>query len=73
MRLAYAEAERLDVHWIYTNIYLLDVHNRILGGELLADEAIHRSGVERLREWARGRGTQERPTSSTARRTAPCN
>ena len=53
MRLAFVEAERLDVHWTYTNIFLLDLHNRILGGELLGEEAIVRGGVERLRDWAR--------------------
>jgi hypothetical protein len=52
MRLAFAEAERLDVHWTYTNIYLLDVHNRILGGQVLGDEAIARAGAVRLHEWA---------------------
>jgi hypothetical protein len=51
MRLAFAEAERLEVHWTYTNIYLLDVHNRILGGEMLSDDAVVQRGVERLRAW----------------------
>ena len=53
MRLALAEAARLDVHWTYTNIHLLDVHNRILAGQLLGDDAIIRAGVSRLRDWAR--------------------
>lgn len=53
MRLALAEAERLDVHWTYTNIYLLDVHNRVLAGQLLGDEAVVQAGADRLREWAR--------------------
>ncbi len=53
MRLAFAEAERLAVHWTYTNIYLLDVHNRILGGEMLGDANIAVAGAERLRDWAR--------------------
>lgn len=52
IHLALAEAERLDVHWTYTNIYLHDVQNRILGGELLGDEAIARAGRERLEAWA---------------------
>lgn len=53
MRLALAEAERLDVHWTYTNIHLLDIHNRILVGDLLGDAAVSRAGLERLREWSR--------------------
>ena len=52
MRLAFEEVDRLDVHWTYTNIYLLDVHNSILGGELLGDGALVDRGVRRLREWA---------------------
>jgi hypothetical protein len=52
MRLALAEAERLDVHWTYTNIYLLDVHNRILGGQLLGEPSIVEQGNGRLRDWA---------------------
>jgi len=52
MKLALCEAERLDVHWMYTNIYLLDVQNRILGGQLLGDEDFRRRGERRLAEWA---------------------
>src|SRR6266508_5399428 len=52
MRLAYEEAEKLDVHWTYTNIYLLDVQNGILGGQLLGDDSIRRRGEQRLVEWA---------------------
>jgi hypothetical protein len=53
MRLALAEAELLDVHWTYTNIHLLDIHNRILAGEHLGDDAVALAGADRLREWAR--------------------
>lgn len=52
MKLAYAEAERLDVHWTYTNIFLLDLHNRILGGQIVGDERWVNQGEQRLREWA---------------------
>jgi hypothetical protein len=52
MRLGLREAESLDVHWTYTNIHLLDIRNRILGGQLLSDLTITRQGAERLREWA---------------------
>ncbi|MEX0682251.1 MAG: hypothetical protein WD904_06180 [Dehalococcoidia bacterium] len=50
--LAFAEAQRLDVHWTYTNIYLLDVHNRILGGEIFDLPDVREQGTERLRAWA---------------------
>jgi hypothetical protein len=53
MKLALCEAERLDVHWTYTNIYLLDVLNSIVGGQILGDEHIRRRGERRLGEWAR--------------------
>jgi hypothetical protein len=53
IRLAFREAERLDVHWTYTNIYLLDVHNRILGGELIGHDAVVTAGVERFRAWSK--------------------
>lgn len=52
MRLALDEAQRLDVHWTYTNIYLLDVHNRILAGQLLSEPALSEAGARRLRDWA---------------------
>lgn len=52
IRGAFAEAERLDVHWTYTNIFLLDVHNRIVGGALIGDDAVVRAGTGRLRSWA---------------------
>lgn len=52
MRLAFQEVERLDVHWTYTNIYLLDVMNSILGGEILGDARIRERGLLRLRRWA---------------------
>ena len=52
MRLALTEAERLDVHWTYTNIHLLDVRNRILGGQMLGDETIVAKGSARLADWA---------------------
>lgn len=50
--LAFEEAERLDVHWTYTNIALLDIHNRILGGELWGRADVQAQGIDRLREWA---------------------
>ncbi|HUF53067.1 MAG TPA: hypothetical protein VMR52_04750 [Dehalococcoidia bacterium] len=50
--LAFAEAERLDVHWTYTNIALLDIHNRILGGELWGRSDVSKQGIARLRDWA---------------------
>jgi hypothetical protein len=53
MRLAFAEAERLDVHWTYTNIYLMDAANCILGGQVLNLNAIRRRGEQRLVDWAR--------------------
>jgi hypothetical protein len=52
MRLAFEEVDRLDVHWTYTNIYLLDAMNSILGGEILSDARIEERGVLRLRRWA---------------------
>jgi hypothetical protein len=52
MRLAFREVDRLDVHWTYTNIYLLDVHNSILGGQVLGDVALRERGLRRLRDWA---------------------
>jgi hypothetical protein len=52
MRLANQEVDHLDVHWTYTNIYLLDVANSILGGEILDDERIRERGLRRLRQWA---------------------
>jgi hypothetical protein len=52
MRLAFEEVDRLDVHWTYTNIYLLDVMNSILGGEVLSEARIEERGVLRLRRWA---------------------
>jgi hypothetical protein len=52
IKLALCEAERLDVHWTYTNIFLLDVQNSILGGTLLGDANIRSRGERRLREWA---------------------
>jgi hypothetical protein len=52
MRLAFEEVDRLDVHWTYTNIYLLDVMNSILGGEILGDARIRERGLLRLRRWA---------------------
>ena len=56
--LAFREAERLDVHWTYTNIHLLDIHNRILGGERFGLPHVTAAGVERLRAWlARTRET----------------
>lgn len=53
MRTAFEEVDRLDVHWTYTNIYLLDVHNSILGGQLLGDGELIARGRRRLEEWAR--------------------
>ncbi len=52
IRLGLLEIDSLNVHWTYTNIYLLDVHNRILGGQLLDDAAVRRKGLDRLRDWA---------------------
>jgi hypothetical protein len=52
MRLAFEEVDRLDVHWTYTNIYLLDVMNSILGGEVLGDARTEERGMLRLRRWA---------------------
>ena len=52
MRLAFEEVERLDVHWTYANIYLLEVHNCLLGGRLLGDSRLVARGRRRLEEWA---------------------
>jgi hypothetical protein len=52
MRLGFEEIERLDVHWTYTNIYLLEVHNCIFGGELLDEPRLVERGVRRLIDWA---------------------
>ena len=52
MRLGFDEIDRLDVHWTYTNIYLLDVHNSVLGGNIIGDAAVVERGVRRLRAWA---------------------
>jgi len=52
MRLGLQEIDNLNVHWTYTNIYLLDVHNRILGGQLLGDDSIAQRGLARLKDWA---------------------
>ncbi|HEX5479972.1 MAG TPA: hypothetical protein VFY79_09655 [Dehalococcoidia bacterium] len=52
MRLGFGEIDRLDVHWTYTNIYLLDVHNSILGGGITGEPAVVERGARRLREWA---------------------
>ncbi len=51
MRLGFEEVRRLDVHWSYTNIFLLDAHNSILGGQLLGDGALVQRGVDRLQGW----------------------
>jgi hypothetical protein len=51
MRLGFEEVRRLDVHWTYTNIFLLDVHNGILGGQLLGDQELIQRGVGRLQDW----------------------
>ncbi len=53
MRLAFAEAERLDVHWTYTNIYLMDAANSVLGGQLLNIDAVRLRGEQRLVDWAK--------------------
>lgn len=53
MRLALAEAQRLDVHWTYTNIYLHDAQNRILAGQIVGDAEIVAQGRARLEDWAR--------------------
>ena len=52
MRVGLLEIDSLNVHWTYTNIYVLDVHNRILGGHLLNDDAVRQRGLDRLRDWA---------------------
>ena len=52
MKLAFGEAERLDVNWTYTNIYLLDVQNSILGGQLLNEATTRNRGEQRLADWA---------------------
>ncbi|MEX0785019.1 MAG: hypothetical protein WD939_00125 [Dehalococcoidia bacterium] len=52
MRLGFVEVDNLDVHWTYTNIYLLDVHNSILCGEQLGDAELLDRGLRRLRDWA---------------------
>ncbi len=52
MRLALEETQRLDVHSTYTNIYLLDVQNSVLGGRLLEDGGVRRRGERRLVGWA---------------------
>lgn len=45
------EIDRLDVHPSYTNIYLSDVCNSVLGGELLGSKHYAERGARRLREW----------------------
>ena len=52
MKLAFGEAERLDVNWTYTNIHLLDVQNSILGGQLLNAGDLRARGQKRLMQWA---------------------
>jgi hypothetical protein len=52
MRLAFAEAERLDVHRTYTNIHLMDAANGILGGQALNLDAVQWRGQQRLIKWA---------------------
>lgn len=52
MHLGFDAIDRLDVHWTYTNIYLLDVHNSILGGAIIGDPAVVERGARRLRDWA---------------------
>jgi hypothetical protein len=51
VELGLEEIDALDVHVTYTNIYLSDVCNRVLGGELLRDESRVAEGVERLHAW----------------------
>lgn len=45
------EIDRLDVHVTYTNIYLSDVCNSVLGGELLGDDRVVERGARRLDDW----------------------
>jgi hypothetical protein len=51
IRLGLAEIDRLDVHVTYTNIYLSDVCNSVLGGELLDDDRYVERGRLRLDDW----------------------
>ncbi len=51
MSLGLREIDRLDVHPSYTNIFLSDVCNSVLGGEALDDPAYVERGAQRLREW----------------------
>jgi hypothetical protein len=55
------EIVRLDVHIGYTNIAVFDIHNSILGGELL-DEASYRDrGIEKLVTWSEFTATRGHP------------
>ena len=51
MALGLEEIDRLDVHPSYTNIFLSDVCNSVLGGEALDDASHVERGAQRLREW----------------------
>ncbi len=52
LRLGLAEIGRLDVAPAYTNICLLDCHNSILGGQLLAMPGWVERGARKLARWA---------------------
>lgn len=46
------EIDRLDVHPSYTNIYLSDVANSVLGGEAVGDAYFVERGVRKLDGWS---------------------
>jgi hypothetical protein len=52
MHLGLAEIARLDVDVAYTNITLLDVHNSILGGQLVGWPGWIERGARKLERWA---------------------
>ncbi len=52
IRAGLQEIARLDVHIGYTNIAVFDIHNSILGGELLENEDVRDRGVLKLSVWA---------------------
>lgn len=52
LRLGLAEVARLDVDIAYTNICLLDIHNSVLGGQLLGAPGWRERGERKLARWA---------------------
>lgn len=51
MHLGLTEIARLDVDVAYTNIGLLDIHNTILGGQLLGSPSWTERGIRKLDRW----------------------